>query len=170
MTNRDCTASTADLKNTSYLYPVISSSKVLNVAEDDDDYKVKPLKKDKAQSMQIDCKALQRHIQQRMEPHKHILPARLHETLDELNLFLEKRQTIELFDLLIEFNIRNDVQPARDMIALMAVLDADALNNLEEYDIINAASFIRDTMEYQFVRWHLEDVKKREQPKKKRKE
>jgi hypothetical protein len=85
---------------------------------------------------------------------------RLHQTLDDLNLFLEKLQTIDLFDLLIEFNTRIDEQPAREMIALMAVLDAEALNNLNEYDIMNAASFIRDTMDYKLVRWHLEDVKK----------
>lgn len=161
MTNRDCTASTADLKNTTYLYPVISSSNPLHINEDSDDYKAKPSKKNKPQTMQIDCKALQRHIRKCIKPHKHILPMRLHQTLDDLNLFLEKRQTIDLFDLLIEFNTRIDEQPAREMIALMAVLDAEALNNLNEYDIMNAASFIRDTMDYKLVRWHLEDVKKR---------
>ncbi len=109
--------------------------------------------------MQINCKTLQRHIQKRMKPHKHMLPMRLHQTLDDLNLFLKQRQTIDLYDLLIEFNLSIDEQPAKEMIALMSVLDAEALNNLEEYDIINAASFIRDTMDYNIVRWLLEDTK-----------
>ena len=43
MTKRDCTASTADLKNIPYLYPVISSSKPLHVAEDDEDYDAAPM-------------------------------------------------------------------------------------------------------------------------------
>lgn len=163
MTVDHCTALSADLKNTPYLYPVISSSNTLYAAEDNNDYKAKPSKKAKRQAMQIDCKALQRHIQKRMKPHKHMLPLRLHQTLDDLNLFLQKRQTIDLYDLLIEFNLSIDEQPAQEMIALMSVLDSDALNNLKEYDIMNAASFIRDTMDYNIVRWLLNDEKKEEQ-------
>ena len=52
------------------------------------------------------------------------------------------------------------MQPAREMIALMAVLEKDALEHLSQYDIINAASFIRDTMDYPFV--HSELNKERE--------
>ena len=43
MTTHDCTANPADLKNTPYLYPVISSSKPLQVAEDSDDYDAAPM-------------------------------------------------------------------------------------------------------------------------------
>lgn len=38
MTTRDCTATTADLKNNPHMYPVISPLKPLHVAEDSEDY------------------------------------------------------------------------------------------------------------------------------------
>ncbi|MGB1801053.1 MAG: hypothetical protein ACPHLK_09525 [Gammaproteobacteria bacterium] len=55
MTAHNCTASAADLENTSYLYPVITLSKALHVAEDTGDYG-KENKKLKKQSMQVIAK------------------------------------------------------------------------------------------------------------------
>lgn len=49
MTTRDCTASATDLENPTYLYPVISSSKPLQVNEDSEDYSVPPLTEDTLQ-------------------------------------------------------------------------------------------------------------------------
>jgi hypothetical protein len=42
MTARECTASSADLENTAYLYPVISSPDPLHIAEEGDDYGENP--------------------------------------------------------------------------------------------------------------------------------
>lgn len=49
MTNSNCTASSVDLKNTTYLYPVISSSKPLHLNEDGDEYSVSSLTEDTLQ-------------------------------------------------------------------------------------------------------------------------
>ncbi|MGB1801052.1 MAG: hypothetical protein ACPHLK_09520 [Gammaproteobacteria bacterium] len=94
------------------------------------------------------------------------MPTRLYQTFDDLHLFLKKHDTIDLFDLLIEFNISNDEIPAQNMAALMAALDADVLIELEQHDIMNAASFIRDTMKYDVVRWSLKEDKKERETKK----
>ncbi|MCZ6803626.1 MAG: hypothetical protein O7D86_06790, partial [Proteobacteria bacterium] len=85
MTTRDCTAISADLKNTAYLYPVISSSKPLHVAEDsDDDYSENLGAAPKTdEAMMISCKKLKAHLEQRMKYQK-TLPIRIHVLLDDL--------------------------------------------------------------------------------------
>lgn len=43
MITHDCTANTANLENTRYLYPVFSHSVVFRIAEDSDDYDAAPM-------------------------------------------------------------------------------------------------------------------------------
>ncbi len=63
MTTHECTTNPIDLKNTPHLYPVISSSKPLHVAEySDDDYRenigIKPLNKAALSKLRIDTDSL----------------------------------------------------------------------------------------------------------------
>ena len=80
---------------------------------------------------------------------------------DELRLFLQyhhQHKQIDLFELIIELVLRTDQQPAQDMAALLAVLDGRVLINLEEHDVVNAAGFIRDSMQHDYVRAQLKEV------------
>ena len=52
-----------------------------------------------------------------------------------------------------------DEEPAQNMIALLAVLNNSALFELEEFDIVNAATYIRDTMRKETIRWQLKDYR-----------
>ena len=64
-----------------------------------------------------------------------------------------------LFELLIEHTLHADKEPAQDMCALLAVLNNDALIELEEFDIVNAATYLRDTMKKDSIRWQLQDYR-----------
>ncbi len=165
MTTHDCTANTVDFKNISYLFPLDSRSSALDIAEDTDEYEVNPSTDDALPSMHIHCETLQTYLRQQLETHKHSLPMRSHQLLDELTPLLEQHKTIDLFELLIELIFLADEEPAQDMCALLAVLDGDALSRLEEFDVSNAAAFIRDAMRHDFVRWHLQDYKTRQEKK-----
>jgi len=163
MTNRDCTAKPADLKNTPYLYPVIASSeplpKHLQINEDDEDYDTAP-KTDKA--MQLSCKKLKAYLEQRLK-HQKTLPVRIHIVIDDLYPRLRQYKKIDVFDLLVELILRADQDPAQSLSALLSVLDDEALINLERNDVANAAAFIRDAMKHENVRWLLQDYHERQE-------
>ena len=55
------------------------------------------------------------------------------------------------------------------MCALLAVLNNDALIELEEYDIVNAATYIRDTMKKDMIRWQLKDYRETQEAEEKEK-
>ena len=154
MTAHDCTAKLADLKNTPYLYPVISSSNPLHVAEDSDEYSVKPLNK-----MRIDTVSLKHYIEQHLESHKPGLSLRIVRLFDDLTIGLKQHKELTLFELLVELTLYADKEPALNIIALMAVLNNSALFELEEFDIVNAATYIRDTMRKDTIRWQLKDYR-----------
>ncbi|MCZ6803461.1 MAG: hypothetical protein O7D86_05895 [Proteobacteria bacterium] len=166
MTTRDCTAISADLKNTAYLYPVISSSKPLHVAEDsDDDYDAVP-KTDEA--MMLSCKKLKTHLEQRLK-HQNTLPIRIHVLLDDLYPLLRQHKQIDVFDLLVELILYADIDPARCLSALLAVLDDEALINLERNTVANTGAFLHDVLQRDSVRWQLEayhDMQEKEEEKK----
>ena len=91
--------------------------------------------------MKLPRKKLNRYLQQRLKQCDH-LPIRIHAVFDELRLFLQyhhQSKQIDVFELIIELVLRTDQQPAQDMAALLAVLDGNALCNLEEHDVVNAA-------------------------------
>jgi hypothetical protein len=44
----------------------------------------------------------------------------------------------------------------------MTALDSDALCELERFDIMNAASLIRDTLKQNTARWHLQEYHDRQ--------
>ena len=159
MTTHHCTANTADLKNTPYLYPVIASFNPLHINEDDEDYDTVP-KTDKA--MQLSCKKLKAHLEQRLK-HLNTLPVRLHIVIDNLYPLLRLHKKIDVFDLLVELILRADQDPAQSLSALLSVLDDEALINLERNDVANAAGFIRDAMKHETVRWLLQDYHEREE-------
>ena len=54
--------------------------------------------------------------------------------------------------------LRTDQLPAQDMAALLAAMDGDTLINLDNHDVANAASFIRDSMQHDYVRAQLKEV------------
>ena len=163
MTTFDCTAKPADLKNTPTLYPVIASShsysRQLHISEDDADYDA-VAKTDKA--LLLSCKKLKAHLQQRLQQ-QNTLPVRLHMVIDALYPLLRQHKKIDVFDLLVELILWADKPPAQSLSALLSVLDDDALNNLERYDVANAAAFIRDAMKHEQVRWQLQDYHDRQQ-------
>jgi len=152
MTTRDCTANLADLKNTAFLYPVISSSKPLHVAEDSDDYDAAP-KTDEA--MMLSCKKLKNHLEQRLK-YQNTLPIRIHVLLNDLYPLLRQHKKIDVFDLLVELILCADIDPAQCLSALLAVLDDEALINLERNTVANTGAFIHDTLQRDSVRWQLE--------------
>ena len=158
MTNHDCTANAADLKSTPYLYPVAALSNPLHIDEDDEDYDVAP-KTDKA--MQLSCKKLKAHLEQRLK-HLNTLPVRLHIVIDDLYPLLRQHKKIDIFDLLVELLVCADRDPAQYLSALLSVLDDEALINLERNDVANAAAFIRDAMKRDDVRWQLQDYHERQ--------
>ena len=104
--------------------------------------------------MQIDSTTLKYHLQQRLKKHKMTL--RIHHLLDEeLAPLLEQQQQIDPFDLLVELILLADEQPARYLCALMIALDTNVIEHLEQYDIVNAAAFIHDTLQKDTVRGDL---------------
>ena len=78
---------------------------------------------------------------------------------DDLTIGLKQLKEITLFELLIELTLYADKEPAQDMCALLAVLNNSALIELEEYDIVNAATYLRDTMKKDMIRWQLKDYR-----------
>ncbi len=163
MTTYECTTNPVVLKNTPTLYPVNSSSKPLHVAEDSDDYGEdsgsKPLNKAALKNLRIDTDSLKRYIEQQLDTHKDSLSLRIVRLFDDLTIGLAQRKEITLFELLIEHTLYADKEPAQDMCALLAVLNNDALIELEEFDIVNAATYLRDTMKKDMIRWHLQDYR-----------
>ncbi len=159
MTTHDCTASSADLKNTPYQYPVIFSSNPLHINEEDEDYDAVP-KPDKA--MQLSCKKLKAYLEQRLKDQK-TLPIRIHILIDDLYPLLRQHKKIDVFDLLVELILWADKDPAQSLSALLSVLDDEALINLETNDVANAAAFIRDAMKHDDVRWLLQEYHERQE-------
>ena len=152
MTTRDCTANPADLKNTAFLYPVISSSKPLHVAEDSDEYDAVPIIDE---TMKLSCKKLKRNLEQRLK-HQKTLPIRIHVLLDDLYPLLRQHKQIDVFDLLVELILCADIDPAQCLSALLAVLDDEALINLERNTVANTGAFIHDALQRDSVHWQLE--------------
>jgi len=160
MTAYDCTAKPADLKNTPYLYPVISSSIPLYVNEDDENYSSKkPLNKAALSKLRIDTVSLKHYLEQQLDNHKGSLSLRIVRLFDDLTIGLKQRKELSLFELLIELTLYADKEPAQDMVALLAVLNNSALFELEEFDIVNAATYLRDTMKKDMIRWQLKDYR-----------
>ena len=159
MTKHHCTAKPADLKNTPFLYPVIASTNLLHINEDDEDYDTAP-KTDKA--MQLSCKKLKAYLEQRLKDQK-TLPIRIHIVLDDLYPRLRQHKKIDVFDLLVELILCTNRDPAQSLSALLSVLDDEALINLERNDVANAAAFIRDAMKHESVRWQLQDYHERQE-------
>ena len=118
--------------------------------------------------MKLACKELIIHLDQRLELDKQMIPMRMHRLFDEFNSFLRQRKKIDVFDLLVELILHADNEPAQDMCALLAVLDSDALLELEQFDVVNAATFIRDAMRKESVRWYLQDCQTQQTRKKKK--
>ena len=105
--------------------------------------------------MKLACKELKNHLEQRMKQ-QNTLPVRIHVLLDDLNPLLHQHNQIDVFDLLVELILFADDEPAQALCALMAVLDNDALNNLDRDAVANSAAFIRDAMKQKSVRWQLQ--------------
>jgi len=170
MTAHDCTAKPADLKNTPYLYPVIASTIPLHVNEDDEDYSSKSLNKAALNKLRIDTVILKRYIEQQLDIHKGNISLRIVRLFDDLTTGLKQRKEISLFELLVELTLHADEEPAQNMIALLAVLNNSALFELEEFDIVNAATYIRDTMRKDTIRWQLKDYRETQEEAKEKKE
>lgn len=61
-----------------------------------------------------------------------------------------------MFDLLVELILCADIDPAQCLSALLAVLDDEALINLERNTVANTGAFIHDALQRDSVRWQLE--------------
>lgn len=118
--------------------------------------------------MKLACKEIVTHLDHRLELDKHMIPMRMHRLFDDFNSFLRQQKKIDVFDLLVELILHADNEPAQDMCALLAVLDSDALLELEQFDVINAATFIRDAMRKESIRWYLRDYQSEQTRKKKK--
>jgi len=118
--------------------------------------------------MKLACKELITHLDHRLELDKRMIPMRMHRLFDEFNSFVRQHRKIDVFDLLVELILHADKEPAQDMCALLAVLNSDALIELEQFDVINAATFIRDAMRKESVRWYLRDYQTEQSSKKKK--
>jgi len=171
MTTCDCTALTADLKNIPYLYPVISSSKSLHVAEDSDDEYSENLAAPPVtdEAMMLSCEKLKTHLEQRLKYQK-TLPIRIHVLLDDLYPLLRQHKQIDVFDLLVELILFADKDPAQYLSALLAVLDDEALINLERNAVANTGAFIHDALQRDSVRWQLEAYHELQEDEKKQKD
>ena len=156
MTEYNCTAKPADLKNTPYLYPVISSSKPLHINEEDEEYSSN---KAALSKLRIDTVSLKHYIEQQLDNHKGSISLRIVRLFDDLTIGLKQHKEITLFELLIELTLHADEEPAQNMVALLSVLNNSALIELEEFDIVNAATYLRDTMKKDLIRWHLQDYR-----------
>ena len=117
-------------------------------------------------NLRIDTESLKRYIEQQLEIHKDSITNRIYRLFDDLIIGLVQHKEITLFELLIEHTLYADKEPAQDMCALLAVLNNDALIELEEFDIVNAATYIRDTMKKDMIRWHLQDYRDEQEAKK----
>ena len=159
MTTQECTTNPVVLKNTPTLYPVISSSKPLHINEDDEEYCSKPYNTATLSKLSIDIENLKHYIEQQLGNHKGSLSLRIVRLFDDLTIGLKQRKEISLFELLIELTLYADKEPAQDMVALLAVLNSSSLFELEEFDIVNAATYIRDTMKKDMIRWQLKDYR-----------
>ncbi len=80
---------------------------------------------------------------------------------------MKQHNELTLFELLVELILHADKEPAQDMIALLSVLNNNALFELEENDIVNAATYIRDTMKKDMIRWQLQDYRETQAEKEK---
>ncbi len=105
--------------------------------------------------MKLASKPLKRYLDQRLKDQR-TLPVRIHILLDDLNPFLRQHKQIDVFDLLVELILCADNDPAQHLCALLAVLDDEALINLERDAVANTGAFIRDAMKRDSVRWQLE--------------
>jgi len=164
MTTHECTTNPNDLKNTPHLYPVSSTSKPLHVNEDNEDYgedsgSNKPLNKAALNKLRIDTDSLKEYIDQQLDNHKDSLSLRIIRLFDDLAIGLAQQKEITLFELLIEHTLYGDEEPAQNIIALLSVLNNSALFELEEFDIVNAATYLRDTMKKDMIRWQLKDYR-----------
>ena len=119
--------------------------------------------------MKLACKELNAHLDKRLKWHKNMMPIRVHQLLDDLNPLLRQHKQIDVFDLLVELILLANKDPAQELCALMTALDGDALIELEQFDIMNAASLIRDTLKQDTARWHLQEYHDRKKEKKKQK-
>ena len=157
MTNRDCTAMAADPEN--ILYPHFITHNALNgIAEDTDDYTAthKPVR--------LSCDELKSYIKHRLADRKE-LPVRLHVLFDDLYRLLEQQKEIDAFDLLVELILLADQEPARLLSALFAVLDNEAVCNLEPKTISNTGAFIHGALHRKIVRWDLQHYHEQHQSK-----
>ncbi len=119
--------------------------------------------------MKLPCKKVNRYLQRRLKQ-CHRMPTRIHIVFDELNSLLLQDKKIDIFELVIELILQTDQSPAQDMANLLAALDGSALCNLGDHDVANAASFIRDTMLTDYVRWQVQEIKTMQQEKLKQKQ
>ena len=150
MTNRNCTATTAETGNTTYP-TLVSNSTAYHIAEDEGPYKNQP-----TTPLRLSSKDLKAYITERLEAQRD-LPVRIHMVLDDLAPYLRQHKKVDVFDLLVELILLADYDPAQYLSALLAVLDDDALIDLEPMNIKQTGEFIRDAMKRDAVRWHLKN-------------
>ncbi len=122
----------------------------------------------RGRTMKLACKELKTHLTQRLKD-QNTLPVRIHMLFDDLNPLLRQHKQIDVFDLLVELILCADNDPAQHLCALLAVLDDEALINLDRNALANCAAFVRDAMKRDSVRWQLEAFHNMQKGKKKRK-
>ncbi len=105
--------------------------------------------------MKLSCKKLGLYLSQRLKDQR-TLPIRIHVLLDDLNPFLHQQKQVDVFDLLVELILCADIDPTQTLSALLAVLDDEALINLDHGTVANTGGFIRDALQRDSVRWQLQ--------------
>lgn len=118
--------------------------------------------------MRLLCDELSNHFTKRLTEQR-TLPTRIHILFDDLTPVLRQRKRIDVFDLLVELILYADQDPAQYLCAIMAVLDDEALIDLERNAVANAATFIRDAMKQDSVRVQLRAYRQMLKGQKKRK-
>ena len=155
MTDHDCTSFAADSGN--ILYPAFFiNTERYSVAEDSDEYD------SSHKPNRLSCETLNSYINHRLEDRKE-LPVRLHVLFDELCILLRQRQDIDVFDLLVELILLADQEPARHLSTMLAVLDENAIANLESNTIARTGAFIHDALQQDVVRWYLQNYHEEQQ-------
>lgn len=105
--------------------------------------------------MKLNSKALKAHINKRLDEQNLTLPTRFQMLFEDLDPVLTESKRIDVFDLLVELVLCADRDPALYLSTLLAVMDDDALIDLDQRAIANTGAFIRDSLKQDCVRLYL---------------